>query len=832
MNRSSNTVHAARPSVGTRAVGWRFALPALLCAAAGLWISWHHPLVSWAMALPFIAVCAFSWAWPGAWLLVLPALLPVVDLAPWSGWIVFEEFDLLVLAVAAGGFARLAFRVPQSAAGPAHAEQEPRGGGALVGLMVWLFAASVLLSMARGFADAGGFSFGWYQGYREPMNSVRLAKGFFEALLLYPLWSAARRRAPETARSSLTLGITLGLLAASLAALWERLAFTGLLDFSSDYRTTAMFWEMHVGGAAFDGFLALSLPFALHQLLSPTSRRRWLTTAFVTLLACYACLTTFSRGLYLALLIGAALTCGLHLAGRVGAHRGSTGHRLRSAAMLLAGGAAFAGAVAWTFPTSGYRGILALLGAVAILLPLVTTLRSNSRAHWWAGLSLGAVLSILAAASSPLLPKGPYVAYALGFALAVAALVLQRGSEHRLGKRYGSRLAMAGFVCVLTCTGLVAAHWGGEAAMQRTLPVIAALLAIAALAGSRSADPWPSNLRWQASAVGTMAVASGVVGAFAGGGYMSDRFSTSSEDFGARWQHWRQGIDMLETPADVMLGKGLGRYIDNYALKAPMDKLPGDYRLREDGQNAYLALVAGTHVMGWGELLRVSQRVTPPVGATSVSFDLRVAQPVMLDFDLCLKHLLYDAGCLIKRVHVAAGSDAWQPMRIALDGDPLHRGVWYAPKLAAFSIATENPGVRVEVDNLVVAGADGRNLLTNGDFSNGLARWFFTSDRNHLPWHVKNMALNVLFEQGAIGLALWSTLVIGATWRVTVGRARHDGLAPSIAGALISFSVVGLFDSLLDAPRVAFLFYFLLLLTLSLREPAVRAHKSRHQMIS
>jgi hypothetical protein len=109
VNRSSNTVHAARPSVGMRGVTWRFALPALLCAVAGLWISWHHPLVSWAMALPFIAACGFFWVWPGAWLLLLPALLPVVDFAPWSGWIVFEEFDLLVLAVAAGGFARLAF---------------------------------------------------------------------------------------------------------------------------------------------------------------------------------------------------------------------------------------------------------------------------------------------------------------------------------------------------------------------------------------------------------------------------------------------------------------------------------------------------------------------------------------------------------------------------------------------------------------------------------------------------------------------------------------------------------------------------------------------------
>ena len=40
----------------------------------------------------------------------------------------------------------------------------------------------------------------------------------------------------------------------SAGALWERAVYTALLDFSSDYRTTGSFWEMHVGGAALDGF--------------------------------------------------------------------------------------------------------------------------------------------------------------------------------------------------------------------------------------------------------------------------------------------------------------------------------------------------------------------------------------------------------------------------------------------------------------------------------------------------------------------------------------------------------------------------------------------------
>jgi len=51
----------------------------------------------------------------------------------------------------------------------------------------------------------------------------------------------------------------------------ERLAFTDLLNFSADYRSTALFCEMHVGGAPLDAWLMLSFPFALASLLAARS---------------------------------------------------------------------------------------------------------------------------------------------------------------------------------------------------------------------------------------------------------------------------------------------------------------------------------------------------------------------------------------------------------------------------------------------------------------------------------------------------------------------------------------------------------------------------------
>ncbi len=178
--------------------------------------------------------------------------------------------------------------------------------------MLLLLVASQLLAMFRGFEDAGGLSFGWYQGYRESMNSLRLGKALPASLLLFPLWMRACKRDAQRSSDLLSKGLLLGLLGASLAAAWERLAFTDLLNFSADYRTTALFWEMHVGGAAFDGFLALTMPFAVHGMLLARSKGAWAFATCACAAGAYACLTTFSRGVYLAVPIGLAATLGLH----------------------------------------------------------------------------------------------------------------------------------------------------------------------------------------------------------------------------------------------------------------------------------------------------------------------------------------------------------------------------------------------------------------------------------------------------------------------------------------------------------------------------------------
>jgi hypothetical protein len=163
-----------------------------------------------------------------------------------------------------------------------------------------LLTVSYLLALARGVADAGGFPLGWFQGYEEPLNSLRIAKSFLLVLLLLPSLASLLAIRPLLVGRSLAAGVATGLGWVAVAVLCERAGYPGLLDFSTHYRSTALFWEMHVGGAGLDGFLALTVPFAVHAVVHARSRWRWGLAALLAMSAAYACLTTFSRGVYLA----------------------------------------------------------------------------------------------------------------------------------------------------------------------------------------------------------------------------------------------------------------------------------------------------------------------------------------------------------------------------------------------------------------------------------------------------------------------------------------------------------------------------------------------------
>lgn len=789
-----------------------------VAAAAGalaVWLALHHPLSPGLALLATVAAAVVSFRWPAHWPLWLLPLLPLAGLMPWTGWLVAEDWDLLVLAVAAGAWGRLAVS----------------GAPTLVGapwLRLWAalllllpLALSTAIAMHRGALDAGGWDWtaagGWWQGFREPLNSLRLAKPVLAALLLLPPWQAALAADPAGTARRLVAGMA-GLAAVvALAVVSERLAHTGLANFSTDYRVTGPFWEMHVGGAALDVVLALALPFVLAALAGARGPRRWAVAALVLALVAYAALATFSRIVYLALPL--ALLLWLVLARR----QRPPAQRVGGLAAALVALALYGAGAAWLFPGSGYRGLLALLGAVVLLLPLAGAVRGLGASGWTIALGGGVAATVLVAVATAWVPKGAYLAYALCWAMAAGALWhTLRARRHGEGGRIAAASAVAAWLGVAAGIVAVGGYWGEAEGLARSLPVAGALLVVGLAAARRSRGgvraAWPAHWRWQGQVLGAMAVLSVAVGVFSGGAYMGDRLADATRDVDDRRGHWSRALALMDGPADWAFGQGLGRYWALQSLSGRAEDQTGDYRLvPTEGGGWSLVLTSGKHVLGWGQIFRVSQRVAEPApGPATLRLALRTPQAVELHAAVCEKHLLYNGSCLIVNRGVQAADGAWQRLELPMTGGRLDAGSWLAPRWIVFAIGLGSPGARVEVDDLGVVDAAGRELLVNGGFDDGMARWFFTSDHHHMPWHLKSLAVHLLFEQGLLGLAAGMLVLGAALWRTTLGAARAHPLAPPLAAALLGLLVVGLVDSVLDMPRVAGLAWWLAAVALAL----------------
>jgi hypothetical protein len=600
------------------------ALAALLCAAVLAAIVPTYPLGGLWLGAALLAYCALLRRWPDAWLLLVPAALPVLDLAPWTGRFYLDEFDALLAATVLMNLARSGRPAPGAPLpGPARA-------------WLALFCASSALGVAIGAWPFPAPGLNGLNHYYSPYNGARLAKGLAWALLLWPQLSAALSADLVKTQRRFALGMGLGVLAAALAVVWERAAFTGLLNFDSGYRVVGLFSAMHTGGAYIEAYFALALPFLAWWTLTS---RRW---------------------------------------------------RER-----LAGGAMLA------------------LGSYALL---VTYARAG------------------------------YLAAALGMLVLALAPRLRR---RRLRPRHALRAAAL-------CAVVVALAW-------------------AVLEGNA----------------------------------MQRRYASSARDLAARVAHWQDGWQMMDrTPAALLAGMGLGRYPATYFSRSGEGINPSYLALRAEGGNTFLAIAAGAPQY-FEQLVSLQ-----PNQRYRFSFSARSRDPdAQLGLPLCEKWMLYSRRCVWQSVPVGDTGGAWRSFAGSFTTRPLGPAPRHVPRPLKLSLFAESEGSRIDVDDLSLRDAGGRELLRNGSLAAGTDFWFFSGD-NHLPWHLENTWLQVGFEQGALGLAGFTALIMcamAALWR----RLRAgDPFAPVLAAALAAFLALSLLNSLFDFPRISLLVYLILLCAL------------------
>lgn len=753
---------------------------------------------------------------PEYWLPGVAVLLPTVDLAPWTGWFFFEETDLLLLATVAIGYWRWADVAPQwRLSGPARC---------------WVIGFSIasLIGLWRGGTPWPLHDFGNH--YLSSGNSLRVGKAWLWAMLLLPLLQRAPAAAPggdhHQIVSRFIPAMLGGLVLVSLACLWERVVFPGLLNFSSDYRISAPFSAMHTGGAALDGYLALTFPLSVNALLA-WRRYRWRMVAIACFaLALHAGLATFSRGLYAAYAVSALLLTVFGLAQRLRA--GSLDWRRLGLGLTLLGCLIVTAGL--MFAASGYRGLaaaLALLAAAAVLAALPTPWRLFPAALMCATAMEFSLFSLpgISGRQPVGMIKLPYLLFTLSCGVFCGALGLQwwrRLASGALATGASHGLAMISFCCLGINTLWIAAHWAGLPALGPAMLVV--LLAGVLVCVNRLLRPglWqltPTSLTLAAAGALLLMVALPI-----GAGYYTNaRFASSASDLALRMRHWNQALAIMDDNAlTPLLGQGLGRFPATYFWRNRTGETPATLQFSQQHGNGYVQLGGAHYAQGYGEVLRLLQRITlRPQDTYLLQLDARTgASAARLHVKLCQRLLLYPQNCITAPLGPLPADRQWHGLRATIAAAPLGSGQWpRAP--VQLEVAAEGQSALIDIDNLSLQGATEQDqAIRNGNFERANDGWFFSSDRHHLPWHIKNLALNVYFELGWLGVVTLGGLIVCACTALTAqARHGHAGMA-AIACGLTGFLVVGLFDSLLDVPRLALLFYLTLLVALAPRAAA------------
>lgn len=404
----------------------------------------------------------------------------------------------------------------------------------------------------------------------------------------------------------------------------------------------------------------------------------------------------------------------------------------------------------------------------------------------------------LASLDSDYRVTGPFSAMHVGgayiecfFTVAVPFLIfLLAGTSSRVARLFGvGLLLLSTFALMLTFSrngylafaissllALAAALLGGPGRLRRVAPVLALGVAMVVVA----------------------------VPIFAGR-VAQDRIARAGVDLDARLAHWRGALAMRDDGlATLLIGMGLGRYPEIHYWRSIEPGRSASFRLERESDNTFLRLSAGQPIY-------IEQIVSIPAGLPyRLRVDVRSAAPAAgsVVVAVCEKWMLTSANCAGSiEAPLANASGSWQHFEQPIDVSRLTARPWFARgpvKLTVYSTGQ----TAVDIDALGLRAGNGLELIDNGDFSQGMASWFFASD-SHLSWHSKSLPVALLFDQGWLGALAVTAFAALSLIRASRRAVRGDLAAATAGAALVGFLVLGLFDTLIDAPRFLFLFIVL-----------------------
>lgn len=722
-------------------------LLALIAYAITLFPVYNVPLL-FAAGIYFLGMCLL----PSLWMLVLPVLFVVLDLTPFSGRLVFNELDFFVFTTLAYGLFRGDFF---SNAGY---QSKLR---VTVAATFLLFAALSLSGMSNALKllqplETNAY-YTWMYGYK-------VSKGIIWGFCLSLMWQNYHQTQPQKARNSVLAGCVLAGFALFLIILWERETLsliltlqpwyhiaTSLLDFTSSYRITAWFSDMHTGGESIDGMMLLLLTLSMGGIIAFKSFYRIFALLGFAVCA-YAILTGFTRATYASLFLGMALFPLLTLRETSATIKTNLLPLLTALAGIIAG--------IWAFRSSSYFGLL-------------------------------------------------------GYSLAITGTAIFSSRNLSVAIRWTIALLATGIGLALIPYGHLNSRWVTPDGTTLASSIVAVLVVLFMLTTFDVVPKTHSRITYRLLTTTGISIISLIIGIATGGYQINSRIVTAGQDMQTRLDHWSNVLATFDRNTETYLfGMGAGTFAGNYAVTFPETlRTVGSFTSIEEGGNHLLHLSSGED-LAFGQRLPIEGNQTYTFSA-KIKAEVNTSLAVFLCERNEIYASNFIANCQAKSLRIDAAPEHWQTILVDLDSTNVGAKPITArwPTLIYLKNFSEDNVLALDDLSLTRKGSQ-TNLILNGSFESGLDHWYFYNDFQHLPWHIKNQFLNIFYDMGGLGLTAF-LICLGVAIRNTLVLKTQTSLAERAFKAALLTGIVcvltfGLFGSPLDSPRPATLFYFAL----------------------
>jgi O-antigen ligase len=458
-----------------------------------------------------------------------------------------------------------------------------------------------------------------------------------------------------------------------------------------------------------------------------------------------------------------------------------------------------------------------------VLLPFLMRAVAVGRGAWFGYGMIAGLLGVAAAAAVERL------AFTGLFNFATEYRVLGPfASEHIGGGHIGAYLAMA---LPFVMTPLMRPRFGGALlALAAALAGGYALVvtssrtgyAVGAVGMAVVALLWPLaslRRRWLALVLPVpllLGLAGVVVAAAVNAQFMESRFRTVVPDLDLRMGNWQTGLAARDPGwGAVLFGMGIGTYPRLAAAREAGRAVPSNFVLRDENGKKYLSvLVRSRDYLG--------QKVKIPAeGDLHLTLAVRPqGGPTTVVAILCAKWLLYSQDCVSAPLSAPSLSPSeWSDATADFKAPALAELRRVTPVPRPIDLSFDFPrGQWTDFTAASLRDADGNELLANGAFADGTARWLFTDD-DDTAWRIMNLFLLLFFEGGAIGVAAFLLLVGFAGINAFGAILRGERFGVPIVASLLAFLAAGTMDGLAEAPRLDAVFFLVALAGLVIRHP-------------